>query len=284
MSQLNVLFIQKASYREELIILGYTILSINQRIRDIEKFIRFTQKQETQIKVENIAHYINHLLQKKLHSDTINASFRHISQYFIYLEREQIIKKNPFNYYEYGIKKQSKIPYEILTQQEVKEIYQKAQKGVETILLHLCYGCGLRANELEQINIEDVDIKHKTISIQKGKNSKYRILPINEKISYDLEDYLTQRIRIQTTEKALLLNHNNNRLKQYTARTYLKKILQKTAVNQNITLHSLRHSIATHLVENGVSIKQVQTFLGHKQLETTEIYIRISTKQLKEMK
>jgi integrase/recombinase XerD len=273
----------KASYKEELTTLGYNRLSVEQRIRDIIRIETFTQKQATQINTTDIENYIHHFVQRKLHSDSIKAYYRNAQQYFVFLEREQIIQKNPFNYYEFDITKQSKTPREILTQEEVKKVYQVAQKGVETIILHLCYGCGLRAKELEQINIEDIDIKHKTLTVQRGKNNKYRIIPINDKITLDLNYYLQQRKKIPTIENALLLNHNGVRLKRYTALVRLQKIAKRAHINHNITLHGLRHSIATHLIENGVKVTQVQDFLGHKQLETTEIYTRISKYQLKKM-
>jgi integrase/recombinase XerD len=273
----------KASYKEELTTLGYSHLSVEQRIRDIIRIETFTQKQVTQINTKDIENYINHFVQRKLHSDAIKAYHRHVQQYFVYLEREQIIKKNPFNYYEFDIEKQSKTPREILTQEQIKKVYQVAQKGVETIILHLCYGCGLRAKELELINIDDTDIQHKTVAVQRGKNNKYRIIPINDKITQDLNDYLQIIKRTNPTQTALLLNHNGVRMKRYTALVRLQKIAKRANINQNITLHGLRHSIATHLIENGVKITQVQDFLGHKQLETTEIYTRISTYQLRKM-
>lgn len=273
----------KASYKEALTTLGYNRLSIEQRIRDVIRMETFTAKQATQITTKDLKNYIHHFIERKLHSDTIKAYYRHVQQYFVYLEKEQVIRKNPFNYYEPDITKQSKTPREILTREEVKKSYQAARKGVETILLHLCYGCGLRARELEQINIEDIDIQHKTVTVQKGKNSKYRIIPINEKLTQDLNDYLQIIQQTNPAQRALLLNHRGVRMKRYTALVRLQEIAKRAGINHNITLHGLRHSIATHLLENGVKATQVQDFLGHKQLETTEIYTRVSSHQLKKI-
>jgi integrase/recombinase XerD len=274
----------KASYKAELTILGYNRLLVDQRIRDIIRMETFTAKEITQIQPKDLENYIHHFIQRKLHSNTIKIYYRHVQQYFVYLEREQIIRKNPFNYYEFDITKQSKTPREILTREEVKKAYQAAQNGVETIILHLCYGCGLRAKELEQINIDDIDIQHRTVTVQKGKNNTYRIIPINEKITQDLDHYLQIIQQTNPAQTALLLNHCGVRMKRYTALVRLQKIAKRVGINCNITLHGLRHSIATHLIKNGVKATQVQDFLGHKQLETTEIYTRISNHQLKKMR
>ena len=50
------------------------------------------------------------------------------------------------------------------------------------------------------------------------------------------------------------------------------------------TVHTLRHSYATHCVENGFSIALLQEALGHGSIKTTEKYLHISNKALKQLK
>jgi len=147
----------------------------------------------------------------------------------------------------------------------------------------LCYGCGLRAKELERINIEDVLISQQLIKVVQGKNNQHRIIPIPTTLLQDITTYLKYRNKQNTITKALLLNKKGDRLKAYTARGILQELLQQTPITKTITLHSLRHSIATHLLQNGIKAEHVQTFLGHKQLETTELYTRITKEQLKNL-
>ncbi|MFS1520349.1 tyrosine-type recombinase/integrase [Flavobacterium covae] len=272
--------IHTASYKQELLTLGYHKLSVEQRIRSLNHFRGITQKEPQEVKPSDIKKYVNHYQQKALNTHTIQGYYRSIEHYFSYLEREQLIKKNPFNYYELQLPKAKKTPREILSQEEIKQLYTKANLQ-QIILLHLCYGCGLRAFEMEQITVKDIDTLQKTVTVQKGKNNKYRVIPVSEKINQDLINYL-ETIKYTTMKHhPILYNKAGTPLKRYTALMMLKKLALKANIKATITLHSLRHSIATHLLENGVQLPQVQAFLGHSQMETTELYTRVSYQKLK---
>ena len=272
------------SYKLELYILGYTKATIFTKIRNLINFKETTKtnyQETTEIHLQN---YIEYLHKKQLHSNTIQHYYHSIQQFFVYLEREQYLIKNPCNFYRLQLVKQPKTIREILSQEEVKEVYKAARKGAETMLLHLCYGCGLRAKELERINVEDILLSQHIIKVEKGKNNQYRVLPIPISMLEDITNYLKYNTNKTTLQKALLLNKQGNRLKAYTARKILKSILQRTSITKKITLHSLRHSIATHLLANGMKSEYVQQFLGHRQLETTEIYTHINKEQLKDLR
>lgn len=45
--------------------------------------------------------------------------------------------------------------------------------------------------------------------------------------------------------------------------------------------HSLRHSLATNLLKKNVSLPVISTVLGHQQTETTKIYLKVDTENLK---
>lgn len=271
------------SYQLELYTIGYVKHTVFTKIRNLINFKAFTQKAYKEVTEEDLQYFIIHLHNKELHSNTIQHYYNSIQQFFVYLERETILTKNPCNYYDLQLIKQAKTPREIVTQQEIKILYQQAITPNEEMILHLCYGCGLRAKELERINIEDVLVQQQFIKVAKGKNNQHRIIPIPKTLLININNYVAYRNLQTANTNALLINKKEDRLKAYTARTILQGILKRTTITKNITLHSLRHSIATHLLENGMKAEQVQQFLGHKQLETTETYTRIHKNQLKNL-
>ena len=55
---------------------------------------------------------------------------------------------------------------------------------------------------------------------------------------------------------------------------------EKTSIQKEVSLHSLRHSYATHLLEEGVNIVTLKELLGHADITTTMIYLHVAQCEL----
>ena len=53
--------------------------------------------------------------------------------------------------------------------------------------------------------------------------------------------------------------------------------LRELQFRKSIHLHTLRHSYATHLLEAGVNLRLIQSYLGHRSLQTTMIYLHLTS-------
>src|SRR6266540_193848 len=51
---------------------------------------------------------------------------------------------------------------------------------------------------------------------------------------------------------------------------------QKTSIQKQVSMHTLRHSFATHLLEDGVDIHTIQHLLGHADLIQTLVYLHVA--------
>lgn len=268
------------NYRKELETLGYSQSIVNNYPKYVQSFLEFTHELLENISEDHIKNYFNYLQnrpnqrrQGKLSESYIHSQQHSIKCFFDYLERIDQIKQNPFTLKLKSPKHQERI---VLTQDEIQTLYQTAQTPVETIILHLCYGCGLRRSEVLNLNTKDIDLEKKLLYVRQGKNKKRRVMPLTESI---IENF---RIYILETEDynndSFLINKKGYRMSGDTIYRIFKNLLKRTKdIEPNhYCLHSLRHSIATHLLENDMNVEMVRDFLGHSQLSTTQIYTRIN--------
>jgi integrase/recombinase XerD len=270
-------------FRRELLNLGYSKAVVDTYPKYAQKLLEYTKEialKITDIHIKNYHRYLqakpSRITKKVLSGSHIYSQLLAIKLYFDYLERTRIIKRNP---YTLRIKQATKKERIIFTQEEIKILYKNTQNLEEKIILHLCYGCGLRRNEVELLNLKDVNFEQKLLFIRKGKGKKRRVIPLTEAIVKDLNEYcIYTEIYRKETQESFLINSLGNPIKGSTIYKTFKKVLQRTQSlkPENYCLHSLRHSIATHLLENEMSIEMVRDFLGHNQLGTTQIYTRIN--------
>ena len=56
----------------------------------------------------------------------------------------------------------------------------------------------------------------------------------------------------------------------------LRRVLKQLNIKKRISIHTLRH-YATHLLEAGVNIRRIQQYLGHSSLNSTLVYLHLTT-------
>lgn len=200
-----------------------------------------------------------------------------IALLFKLLEQQDLILKNPLS--GYPLPKVRNEKREVLSLEEIYQLYAIIETLKEAVILHLFYGLGLRRSEGEALNLEDIDFKNNWLIVHKGKGGKGRNIPLTPSIKNDLKNYvLTERKKVQ--HPAFLLNRNHQRLRGASALLILKKLLHRAKIEKKIDLHCLRHSIATHLIHKGMPLEQVRDYLGHSHLESTQKYVHYDPTKL----
>ena len=90
------------------------------------------------------------------------------------------------------------------------------------------------------------------------------------------------------SEEAYVFYSRNIGLHGKMSQTAVNKQLKKHAktahemcddVPLDLHAHQLRHAKASHWLEDGMNIVQISFLLGHEQLQTTMVYIDITTEQ-----
>ncbi|MGY3052966.1 integrase/recombinase XerD [Pedobacter sp. UYEF25] len=158
----------------------------------------------------------------------------------------------------------------------IASIIRSCENVKHKTMLSLIYGCGLRAGELINLKIEDIDSKRMLVSICKAKGGKDRIVMLSAKLLAQLKTYY---IAYKPTSY-LFEGQYGDKYSVSSLRQVLGNACKKAGLKQKPTLHWLRHSFATHLLEAGTDIRYIQQLLGHSSTKTTEIYTYVSTKQI----
>ena len=270
-------------FRRELLNLGYSknaVVNYPKYAQNLLNYIKEVPQKITDIHIKNYYEYLktkpSRITKKTISESHIYSQLLAIKLYFEYLERTKTIKRNPYNL---RIKQTAKNERIVFTQEEIQLLYASCQNATETTILHLCYSCGLRRNEIELLNLKDINFEQKLLFVRKGKGKKRRVIPLTETIIQDLKEYFTATEIIRNNnEESFLININGSKMRGNNIYNLFKRLLKRTqSLNpENYCLHSLRHSIATHLLENEMSIEMVRDFLGHSQLVSTQIYTRIN--------
>jgi len=171
-----------------------------------------------------------------------------------------------------SLKKEAKLPV-ILNRSELKELFKAPTLLKHRIVLTLIYSAGLRAQEVVNLKLSDIDFERRTIHIRQSKYKKDRIVPLAESMAKGLNKYL------QAEHPHLWLFNGHEPDGRYSVRGLswvMRESLKKTTIRKEVTLHSLRHTYATHLLEEGLNIVTLKELLGHAHIATTMIYLHVA--------
>ncbi len=187
----------------------------------------------------------------------------------------ELLKVNPAQ----KIKKK-KIPKNhpsFITEEEFKELIKLENNGLAKSAFIVAFYTGGRVSELLNIRWEDVDLANNKICI---KNSKYhttksklqRDIPIHSQVLQVIKD-------LPRLNEFVFQNHYNRRRLS----GIFKELVRKSEhINQEIHLHSLRHSFISNLVRHRISLAVIQQLAGHRDYSTTLIYLQVRNDSLEE--
>ena len=144
--------------------------------------------------------------------------------------------------------------------------------------LSISYGAGLRASEVCNLKIGDIDSNRMLIHVEQGKGQKDRKVMLSPGLLELLRDYWREaRPQGWLFPGKPRINPISPR-QLHRAFTSAKNM---AGIARPATLHTLRHSFATHLLEANTDVRVIQVLLGHARLNTTAIYAHVATKTIR---
>ena len=229
---------------------------------------------------------------KKYANRTMIRKYSSYINYFRFLEDNKMIEIRLSQLI--NIPRKRERYYTILSRSEIKKVFDSMRAGNsleirDRFILELIYSTGARVGEIENIMMEDINIKSNEIKVT-GKGRKQRIVYINNTALHWIDRYIKDARRELSFDKNkqsysgdrhLLLNSRGKGLTSRSIREIVKRNVRLAGIKKNITPHSLRHSFATHLLQEGAGIREIQELLGHENISTTEIYSHMDIEKLR---
>lgn len=241
--------------------------------------------------------YLAYLTTRRYARRTIARKASALRCYFAWLRRTGLIASDPSRRLT-APAGEARLP-RVLSASELDELLDGARAADDgdparrlrdDALLEVLYGSGLRVAELCGIDIKDLDLSGRAVTVW-GKGSKQRRVPLSQPSVEALSAYLgSGRPRLLAPEgatrsggasgpagviDAVFLNGRHRRM---TARDVRRVLDRRSPVPTHP--HALRHTYATHLLDGGADLRVVQELLGHASLRTTEVYTHVSTERL----
>lgn len=250
------------------------------------------------VKSIQLQKFYNHLSKDGYSYSQINSLNTFLKIFFNWCIGNDYILKNPCS--KVNIKgnrneiiSNRKKDVEILSEKEIKTLKKHLKDSDFEILFLLDLATGLRQGELLALDWEHIDLKSKTIKIERSvkevyiydnENTKhietifqtpktansFRTVPIPNA----LIDILNN---IENKEGLLFKDKDGKPLKGKNVSTKWSKILKECNVPHK-KFHSIRHTYASMLLSKGVDIETVAELMGHSAISITQIYLHSSSK------
>jgi len=220
---------------------------------------------------DRLRSYILYCVTKlKISENLIHSRLNAIKFYF-----EQVLHRDKM-FIEIPRPQKKEILPKVISKTDISRILNKVINLKHSVMLKLCYGMGLRVSEIVNLKITDIDSSRMLVQIECGKGKRSRCVSLPSSVLDDLRNYY----RAYRPKIYLFEGQNGGQYAIRSVQAVFKNAMQKAKINKVVGIHGLRHSYATHLLECGTDMYFIQKLLGHKNIKTTEIYAKVSNRQL----
>jgi integrase/recombinase XerD len=175
--------------------------------------------------------------------------------------------------------------------------FSRLQAPTYRALLLTLYGSGLRVGEALRLNLADVDLAERVLTVHETKFYKSRLVPVGEQLAAALAAYLQQRSGLSMprgTRSAFFASRAGHRLDYQRVVTLFQRVRAYAGIGcppgacRPPRLHDLRHTAAVHRVlawyQEGKDVQQLlpklATYLGHASIASTQRYLQMTPELL----
>lgn len=178
-----------------------------------------------------------------------------------------------------------------LTDEEQERIKDTIESGKAThrdaAIILLGLSSGIRACDLINLKLSDIDWVNETISFKQSKTGNTVCLPLTTSVGNAIARYISEE-RPKADNDFLFVR----RLAPFdplsdhaSCYSVVSRVFKQSNISKNkriFGMHMLRHNAASTMVKNEVPIATIAAILGHSNTDTTDIYITTDESRLKD--
>ena len=153
-------------------------------------------------------------------------------------------------------------------------------------ILLLLARLGLRAGDIVQMRLQDIDWKNAWIQVS-GKGRRQTRLPLSEEVGEAIVAYLREG-RPPVHQDALFVC-SRAPFRPLASHCAVSVLVDRAIRRAGVTrpnrgaAHLLRHSLATSMLQHGASLQDISGLLRHRSIETTQIYAKVDIAGLQQI-
>jgi integrase/recombinase XerD len=172
---------------------------------------------------------------------------------------------------------------DVLSRDEVERVIAAVRTPHNRVFLRTVYSLGLRLDEARHLQPGDIDGDRGLVHVHRGKGARDRYVPLPSSTCRRLREWY------RTHRNPTWLFPASGRGQQdhpsaatpicrSSVQNVLRRVVREVGIRKRVSIHTLRHSYATHLLEAGVNLRLIQQYLGHQSLQTTTLYLHLTTR------
>lgn len=253
---------------------GMAESTLSQYVIAVRNLFQETGKHYREITGQDVTDY----LAVKQYRDKISVNYKvtlrkYFSSFFGWAFRKHHIDSNIMD--DVDNMKSIQKKKDCMSDDEVESIRESDMTVKERAIFELMIATGLRVSEIVLLNVSDLDLEHKRISIFGQKTQQYRTGMLTIKAVRAIRAYLKVR---KGDDEALFASDRApyGRIHKASIEKIAKKIAARAGITRiSATVHVYRKTFVTTLYRKTHNILMVSKLAGHSQTDTTVKYYLI---------
>lgn len=260
-----------------------------ENLRDYGRFLKENLPHRfadvTQITAEDLDAYRRALVLDKRKDNTIKGRVKSVRMFVQVLAQAKVMNNVADKFTHSCEEEEQIIPFSDEEVSRMLKSLNPAKKSELRLLafIHVLLDTGLRLKEIISLNINDLNLRDKTLFIRNPKGRVMRTVYFGQETKKLLLRYLKEYQLSPDDIKEPLFQTLDGRRRwdRRTIQDNLRELGKKAGLTSSCHAHKFRHTLAINSIRAGMNPVVLQKLMGHKDLKTTMIYVNLTNDMVK---